>query len=76
MLCWTAAAYAQEGDIENARDVAATFIGIAKAKLASVDAPIPQSWLDFIAQRCPFKQRQDMEHFMDGLRKAGVPHKN
>ncbi len=76
MLCWMAATYAQAGDIENAYDVAAKFIALAKAKLVLVGTPIPQSWLDFIAQRCPFKQRKDMEHLLDGLRKAGVPDKN
>ena len=72
MLCFMAAIYAQAGDIENAHDVAEKFIAMAKEKLASVGTPIPQSWLDFITQRWTFKQREDRDHFLDGLHKAGV----
>ena len=73
MLCWMAASYAQAGDIENAHDMAAKFITTAKEKLTSVGTPIPRSWLDFTTQRWPFKQREDRDHFLDGLRKAGIP---
>ena len=72
MLCFLAASYAQAGDIEKAQEVAAKFIAVATEKLTSVGTPIPQSWLDFIDQRWLLKQRDEREHFLDGLRKAGV----
>ena len=73
MLCWTAAAHAQAGDINGARDAATRFITIAEAKLSSAGSLIPGSWMEFIAQRFPARQDEDREHFLDGLRKAGVP---
>ena len=73
MLPWMAAVYVQAGDTENAHNAAAKFIAIAKAKLVAVGTPVPRSWLDFITQRFPFKHPHDMEHLLDGLRKAGVP---
>ncbi|MDJ0958831.1 MAG: tetratricopeptide repeat protein, partial [Arenicellales bacterium] len=72
-FCWMAASYAQASEIENAQEMIAKFIAIAKEKLTSVGTQIPQSWSDFIIERWPFKKRDDREHFIDGLRKAGVP---
>jgi adenylate cyclase len=73
MLCFLAASYAQAGDIEKAQEVATEFIAMATEKLTSVGTPIPQSWLDFIDQRWLLKQSKDRDHFLDGLRKAGIP---
>jgi adenylate cyclase len=72
-LCWVAATYAQAGEIENAGKIGARLIDAMSSKLTSVGATMPKSWLGFISQRYPFKERNDMEHFLDGLRKAGVP---
>ena len=73
MMIWMAAVYAQAGDTEKATDLAAKFLVIAKQKLGSAGAPLPQSWLGFVAERWPFKHPEDGAHFLDGLRKAGVP---
>jgi hypothetical protein len=73
MMIWMAAVYAQAGDTEKATDLAAKFLAIAEEKLSSAGAPLPSSWLGFVAERWPFKQIEDREHFLDGLRKAGVP---
>jgi adenylate cyclase len=73
MLVWMAAVYAQVGDIENASDLAAKFVANAQEKLNALDAPLPTSWLGFVAERWPFKLQEDMDHLLEGLRKSGVP---
>lgn len=73
MLVWMAAVHAQLGEIEKARILAAKFVSNAEKKLNSLDAPLPASWLGFVAERWPFKLREDMDHLLEGLRKAGVP---
>ncbi len=70
---WMAASYAQAGRGTEARQTAKDFVADAERKLADAGAPIPQDWLDFIAQRWRFKQREDLEHLLDGLRKTGLP---
>ncbi len=73
MLVWMAAVFAQEGNINEARNLVTKFIAIAEESLGSLGAPLPQSWLGFVAERWPFKHSEDSEHFIEGLRKAGVP---
>ena len=73
MMFWMAAVYAQAGDIDKAKELAVKFIDVAKEKLKLTNTPFPDSWLDFVDERWPFKQPEDREHFLDGLRKAGVP---
>ena len=73
MIIWMAAVYAQAGDTTQARELATRYVDIAKDKLNQVGTPLPESWLVFVAKRWPFSQPEDREHFLDGLRKAGVP---
>jgi adenylate cyclase len=73
MLVWLAAVYAQLGEIEKARDLATKFVANAEEKLNLLDAPLPTSWLGFVVERWPFKLQEDMDHLLEGLRKAGVP---
>ena len=73
MLVWMAAVYAQVGELEKAREMAAKFVANETGKLNSSGATLPASWLGFVAERWPFKQPEDMNHFLDGLRKAGMP---
>ena len=73
MIIWMAAVYAQAGDTMQARELATRYVDIAKDKLNQVGTPLPESWLVFVAKRWPFSQPEDREHFLDGLRKAGVP---
>ena len=68
-----AAVHAQLGDVEKARDLSARFVAEAEQKLESSGAPMPPSWIGFVAERWPFKQQRDMDHLLEGLRKAGVP---
>ena len=73
MLCWAAAAYAQTGDVKNARDAVKRFMAVAERNLRAAGSPMPASWVEFVAQRFQAKEAEDREHFQDGLRKAGVP---
>jgi adenylate cyclase len=73
MLVWMAAVFAQAGNINEARNLVTEFIAIAEENLGSLGAPLPQSWLRFVTERWPFKHSEDAEHFIEGLRKAGVP---
>ena len=59
--------------MEKAKDLAVKFIADAEAKLNVLEAPLPKSWLGFVAERWPFKLREDMDHLLEGLRKAGIP---
>ena len=68
-----AAVHAQAGDIQEAKNMAANFVATAEIKLTSLSAQLPKSWLGFVAERWPFKHSADMEHFLEGLRKAGLP---
>ncbi len=68
-----AAIYAQAGEIQIATELATKYVEKANTKLGSVGTPSPDSWLNFVSQRWPFKHEKDREHFLDGLRKAGVP---
>jgi adenylate cyclase len=73
MLVWIAAVYAQTGEIEKAGEMAAKFVANATGKLNSSGATLPASWLVFVAERWPFRQPEDMDHLLEGLRKAGLP---
>ena len=73
MLIWLAAVHAQAGEIEKAKDLAAKFIANAEGKLNVLEAPLPTSWLGFVAERWPFKLQEDMDHLLEGMLKAGVP---
>jgi len=72
MLVWMAAVYAQEGDIEKAKGQAAKVVANVEEKLNLLGAPLPQNWLGFVDERWPFKHSEDREHFLGGLRKAGL----
>ena len=72
MIIWMAAVYAQAGDIEKASELAARFVAIVEQKLGALGVETPPSWLGFIDERWPFKHSTDREHFLEGLRKAGI----
>lgn len=70
---WLVAGLGQAGKEDEARRAAEDFVTTAETELAGIGVPTPQSWLEFIAVRCPFKHHADLEHLLDGLRKAGLP---
>jgi adenylate cyclase len=60
---WLAAAYAQVGQLESAREEAAAVMQIQ-----------PGYTIEGMAKHfSPFKRPEDAEHLFDGLRKAGLP---
>lgn len=69
---WLVAGLGQAGKEDEARRAAGDFVTTAETELAGIGVPTPRSWLEFIAERCPFKQHADLEHLLDGLRKAGL----
>jgi len=71
-IAWRAASYAQLGQDEQARSTAEEFVEIASAGMAACGASLPESWLDFLAQRTPYKRQEDLDHYLDGLREAGL----
>ena len=40
--------------------------------MAACGAPLPESWLDYLAQRAPYKRQEDLDHYLGGLREAGL----
>jgi adenylate cyclase len=69
---WLVASLGHAGKEDEARRAAKEVVTAAQAELADVGVPYPQSWLEFVAARCPFKHRAELEHLLDGLRKAGL----
>jgi adenylate cyclase len=59
-----AASYAQAGRPDDARAI--------MAKWLELD---PQASIEHVSATQPFKHRKDLEHLLDGLRKAGMPEK-
>jgi adenylate cyclase len=47
----------------------------ARAALAKYRELEPQASIELLAKALPFKRRDDLERFLDGLRKAGLPEK-
>jgi adenylate cyclase len=71
-IAWRAASYARLGQDEQARSTAEEFVEVASAGLAACGAPLPETWLDFLAQRAPYKRQEDLDHYLGGLREAGL----
>ncbi len=67
-----AASYAHAGAAEEARAAATQLVGIAQSEMGKVGAPILGNWLEFLSERFPFKGPGDLDHLLDGLRKAGL----
>ena len=58
---WLAATYSQLGQINEARAATAEALSIYRSYKINVVPPFP------------FKNPEDVEHYFEGLRKAGVP---
>jgi TolB-like protein/Flp pilus assembly protein TadD len=72
VIAWLAACHAQLGQDADARKEAARFVEVSSADLSEAGTPPPESWLDFLAARNPYQRPEDLEHFLEGLRKAGL----
>ena len=70
---WLAAAYAQAGLTEKAELAGAAYMQAAIEEMKGNETEPPARWIDFLAERGPFLNESDMDHFVEGLRKAGLP---
>ena len=48
----------------------------ARAALAEFRELEPQASIELLAKALPFKRKENLERFLDGLRKAGLPEKS
>lgn len=72
MLCWKAAAHAQIGEFDIAKQVIKTFVETASTKLLATGTQLPDNWIDFVLERWQFGQAKYRDHFRDGLQKASI----
>jgi adenylate cyclase len=68
-----AACYAQLGRDEQARAAAAEVLESAKTELAIPLGQDAKRWRAYWAKAFPFQNPDDLEHLVNGLRKAGLP---
>jgi TolB-like protein/class 3 adenylate cyclase len=68
-----AAAYGQVGQIEEARSEVRKFVEARQRQLETDSKPVPNSNLELVTPKVErFKRQADRDHFLDGLRKAGL----
>ena len=78
---WLAASYAQLGQIEHANQVMSGYLSSAGAEPWWQNAPKsaekierdPTGFLRYFVYMYPFKDRADLDHHIEGLRKSGLP---
>lgn len=70
-----AAAYGQADRLEEARAETALFVDARRKQLARKGIPVPVSDLELVTSGIGrFRRRAEQEHYLDGLRKAGLSH--
>ena len=68
-----AAAYGQVGRIEEARNEARKFVEVSRRQLETDSKSVPTSDLELVTPKIErFRRQADRDHFLDGLRKAGL----
>ena len=71
---YLAACLGQLGRLEEAREEATMFINIREKELVERGEPVPARALDLALERADrYRNQDDRDHFLDGLRKAGFP---
>jgi len=68
-----AACYAQLGHDDDARQALETFMSEAPEEFADWPGEDPKAWRRHWAQQYPFRDPRNLEHLLDGFRKAGLP---
>ncbi|MEN8196865.1 MAG: BTAD domain-containing putative transcriptional regulator, partial [Pseudomonadota bacterium] len=68
-----AAAYAQLGDRRKASQLAAGIIPRSSRLVEPYGGPEKTRWRAYLESVFPYQNTGDMEHLLDGLRKAGMP---
>ncbi len=69
---WRAASYAQIGDIERANEAIELFEKRARAEFTHYPGDEPDGWRDYWWWTQPFRSNDDLEHLLEGLRRAGL----
>ncbi len=69
---WLAACYTQSGGLRDARAATTEFVARTTKAMADMGARPPACWCEFFAERHPYKHQKDMDHLLEGLRKAGL----
>ena len=80
-LAWLAASYAQLGQHDKARALMSDYISSGETKpwwsnVPESEAEVerdPTGFLKYLIYMYPFKDQADLDHHIDGLRKAGLP---
>jgi TolB-like protein len=72
-LACMAAGYAQLGNTTKARSLMDEFRTRANDELANCPGDDPKGWQTYWSNSFPFKNSADLDHLLDGLRKAGLP---
>lgn len=70
---WLAASYGHAGRFDEARAKLREFLRIAKRDMAQFPDRNSQAWMTFFDRSIPYKDRRNLDHLCDGLRKAGLP---
>lgn len=65
--------FAYLGQEENARNSLNTYLDLARVELDGFPGEDPQAWRTFLERTTVRRQKQDVEHFIEGARKAGLP---
>jgi adenylate cyclase len=68
-----AACYAQQGRDTEARREMSAYQKVAPSQIANYPGEDGDAWRKYWARRFPFKRASDVEHLLDGFRKAGLP---
>ncbi len=68
-----AACYAQLGREAEASQAMANFMADAPAEIANYPSEDREGWRRYWAIAFPFKETDDLDHLLDGFRKAGLP---
>ena len=72
-LAGMAACYAQLGRIEEATRTSREFITVSKGDAEENDSTSDEHWQSYWNRLYKFKNTDDRQHLLDGLKKAGIP---
>jgi TolB-like protein/Flp pilus assembly protein TadD len=70
---WLAASYAQEGRLTEAKAILDEFLRVAKHDMAVYPGDRLKDWEAYWHAAIEYRDQQDFDHLLDGLRKAGLP---
>jgi len=70
---WLAACYAHQGRDAEARREMSEFLTAAVSQIANHPGQDREAWRTYWTRMFPFQRADDLEHLLDGFRKAGMP---